>query len=174
MKKLFILIIVVLLIFSGCVSNTIAEKFGKIPIQELPKEYMPDIAIENGDYVNFHGEISNENVMNDFLEKVDKNEEAYIRTVQYTIEGDPLINDFYYAKNKFTVTTDNSRDRFGGKDTTREEKEFKYLKTVEIGNYSYLIVTNLEEIPTNSDIYFEGFYLPNDSSIILKEEMIKQ
>lgn len=167
MKKLSVFIFILLFILSGC-SKTPVEQFGKIPISKLPKEYLPDTAIENGDYVNLHGEISNENVMADFLEKVDKNEEAFMRTVQYTIEGDPLINDFYYDKNKFTVTTDNTRDAWGGSYAIRETKEFKYLKTHSIidpvnGEYIYTVVTNLEN-------FDDMIYFPGENTVILKNE----
>ena len=169
MKKLFILIFIFLFILTGC-SKTPAEQFGKTHINELPKEYISDIAIENGDYVNLHGIISNENIMIDFLEKVDKNEEAFIRTVQYTIEGDPVINDFYYDKNIFTVTTDNTRDAFGGNNTKRETKKYKYFKTYSSidtvnGEYIYLVVTNLE-------ILDNMIYFPDENTVILKYDRI--
>ena len=167
MKKLFILIFILMLVLSGC-SKTPAEQFGKIPISKLPKEYLPDTAIENGDYVNLHGKISNENIMIDFLEKVDKNEEAFIRTVQYTIEGDPIISDFYYDKSKFTVITDNTRDAFGGNNKKRETKEFKYLKTHSIidpvnGEYIYTVATNSEN-------FDDMIYFPGENTVILKYE----
>jgi hypothetical protein len=172
MKKLIILLFVSLFILSGCSSDIekAAEQFGKIPNKELPKEYPPDIAIKNGDYVNLHGIISNEDVMNEFLEKIEKNEEAFIRTVQYTIEGEPVIYDFYYDKNKFTVVTDHTRHTFAGKNAVKEEKELKYLKTHSIidnvnGEYIYLVVTNLENFDNMP-------YFPDENTVILMYERI--
>jgi len=169
MKKIFAFIFILLFILSGC-SDRVSKKFGKIPSEELPKEYPPDTAIENGDYVDLHGKISNKDIMINFLEKVNKNEEAYIRTVQYTIEGDPVICDFYYDKNKFIVTTDNTRDTFGGKNAIRETKEYKYLKTHSIidninGEYIYLVVTNLEN-------FDDMIYFPDENTVILKYDRI--
>jgi len=175
MKKNIFIIFVFIFILSGCSEklismNEISEKFGKISIDDIPKNYLPSEAIENGDYVNLHGIISNENVMIDFLEKVDKNEEAFIRTVLYTIEGDPIINDFYYNRNKFTVTTDNTRDMWGGENKKRETKEFKYLKTHSIfdpvnGEYNYHVVTNLET-------FDDMIYFPDENMVVLKYERI--
>ena len=165
MKKLVVLFAVFIFILSGCSETPVSEKFGKIPIEEIPNEYRSDTAIENEDYVNLHGQISNENIMTKFLEKVDKNEEAFIRTVTYTIEGDPIIYDFYYNGNIFTVTTDNTRDAFGGSGKKRETKEYKYLKTHSIidnvnGEYIYLVVTNTEN--------FDDFnYFPDENTVIL-------
>lgn len=165
MKKLIVLLSIFIFILAGCSEKPISEKFGKIPIEEIPDKYVPDTAVENGDYVNLHGQISNEDIMTDFLEKVDKNKEAFIRTVQYTIEGDPIINDFYFDGNKFTVTTDNTRDAFGGSDKKRETKEYKYLKTHSIidsvnGEYVYLVVTNTKNLDDFN-------YFPDENTIIL-------
>lgn len=159
MKNLSILIFALLFIFSGCISNTITDKSDKIPLEELPEFYTSEMAINNGDYVELPiGKIVNENVMADFLEKAEKNEEAYMRKVAYTVEGGALIYDFYYDNGEFNVIFDNTRDKYGGTRTI-EEKTFKYLTTFEsISGTLYLVVANKE---TNE-------LLPEDDIIILK------
>lgn len=123
-------------------AETALNEYGKIPINELPKKYPSDIAEKNGDYMDIHGVIFNGHLFDDFFEKVEKNEEAYLRKVSYTVEGDPIIHDFYYDTAKFNVTIDTTRDKFGPQ--AIEEVTFKYLQIFDMNGYLYFMVTNLE------------------------------
>lgn len=84
---------------------------------EPTAEYPSNMAIANGDYVNVHGEIYNAEVMDHFLASVAALEEAALRTVEYTVEGDPILTDVSYDGAVFTVTVDTTRDAFGPQET---------------------------------------------------------
>ena len=175
MRRTIVFAIIFIIALSSCAekalkSEDIAEMFGRIPLADIPEKYSPDEAIENGDYVDVHGMITNGEVMTGFLAKVEKGEKAFIRTTSYTIEGDPIIYDFYYDGEKFIVTTDHTRDAFGGANLKRETKEYRYLKTHSLMTehnyeYNYLVVTNEESF---DDI----IYFPGENSVILKTTLI--
>lgn len=93
------------------------ETIGASADTEPPAEYPSDTAIANGDYVNLHGEIYNADVMDAFLTKVAALEEAAIRTVEYTVEGDAILKDVSYDGSVFSVTVDTTRDAFGPQET---------------------------------------------------------
>lgn len=142
------------------VSGTPVESPDK-PLSELPEEYTIEMAIANGDYVNMHGEISNAKVMNEFISKIDQKQKAFVRTVMITVEGDPVITDFYYDGDHFTVTMDTTRDRFSA-DRSIESKEFKNLVVFDDkASYThYYIVTDEKEITEEiSNRGFEGVTL---------------
>lgn len=100
---------------------------GVLVYNNANKECPSSLAIENGDYVNIHGDIYNEQKMIDFIENVQNKEQDKIRTVVYTVEGDPIITDFNYNGSAFVVVQDNSYDRYSSGGTTK--KEFSNLLT---------------------------------------------
>ena len=168
MKKVILLALLFILSLSGCsekelTSDDIYEKFEKIAINDIPSVYSPEEAVESGDYVDVQGDISNKDTMTDFLTKVENCEETFLRTVTYTADGDPIIYDFYYDGEKFTVTTDYTRyprGTFGARSFIIDTKEYKYMKTysriVDDHIYSYIFMTNLENIESADDIYGEN------------------
>lgn len=132
-----------------------------IGLSQLPKDYPSDLAKENGDYVDIHGEIFNEEAMTEFLKDVDNSKTAYIRTVAYTIEGDPIITDFSYNGEKFMAQIDNTRDKYGKSQIV--EKEFNNLITYESDNRLYYVITDLTEITEeNQNDGFDGITLKYD------------
>ena len=132
-----------------------------IGLSQLPKDYPPDLAKENGDYVDIHGDIFNEEAMTEFLKDVDNNKNAYIRTVAYTIEGDPIITDFSYNGETFMAQIDNTRDKYGKPQIV--EKEFDNLITYESDNRLYYVITDLTEITEeNQNDGFDGITLKYD------------
>jgi len=53
---------------------------------------------------------------------------AFMRTMHYTAEGDSIIIDYQFDGEMFTVTRDNSRDRFAApKDRAISTETYKYL-----------------------------------------------
>jgi hypothetical protein len=94
MKKISLLLSILLFILLGCTSNTINKPAG-IPLEELPSHYPPEMAEKNGDYVELFRKTLNASAMDTFLKRVGNEEEAFIRVVRYTTEGDPIIYDFY-------------------------------------------------------------------------------
>lgn len=101
-------------------------------------EYSRDTAIANGDYVNIHGEIYNAEVMDTFLASAAALEPASIRTVQYTIEGDPILTDVVFDGSVFTVTEDSRLDKFGSGDVhinSYQRLELVYVPDTDITEY---------------------------------------
>lgn len=142
------------------VSGTPTESPDK-PLSGLPEEYTIEMAIQNGDYVNVHGEISNAGVMNEFISKAEQKQKAFVRTVMVTIEGDPVITDFYYDGDHFTVEMDTTRDKFSA-DRSIESRQFKNLVVFDdkASHTRYYIVTDEKEITEEiSNRGFEGVTL---------------
>ena len=83
-------------------------------------------------FYNIHGELTNVEKLNAFLNNMEKDieerESDFIRVTRYTIEGDPINLDIKYVKGAtkedsyYEITKDNTADRFG----TREIKTDKY------------------------------------------------
>ena len=113
-------------------------------IDTLPKEYTAEMAVKNGDYVNMHGIISNDKVMESFLDNVSKNKTAFIRKTGITIEGDAIIADISFENNVFNVTVDTTRDNFGNYGV----KKYTYKNMIKYHDNDNLvyILTNLFEI----------------------------
>lgn len=182
MKKYVLLLIPILILLSGCGSKVQPKKQEMqkptassettptvsaseqtknieqaIPLKDLPKEYSSESAIANGDYVNLHGEISNNEVMDDFLKKVSNKENASIRTIRYTDEGDPIITDFLYENFSFKVTLDATRDKFGSVSEVSEitTKTYKNLVTYQDDGTLYYFITDLDKI--SAEDYKNGF-----------------
>jgi hypothetical protein len=87
------------------------------PIEQLPPDYDKDDAIADGIYVNIHGsEVYNQKLVDVFYESALAGTAAYMRTMEYTVEGDPIIADYQYDGEIFTVITDTSRDKFGAQE----------------------------------------------------------
>ncbi len=120
------------------------EFTAKIKLAELPKKYPPDEAITNGDYVNVHGQISNEEKLTEFISAVTSKKSAAIRMVQYTVEGDPIISDIIFDANKFTVFNDTTRDAFGEQKISKNE--YEHMLEYNREGVIYVFLTNDEEI----------------------------
>lgn len=57
-------------------------------------EKLVDDAIKDGYYVNIHGEISNKDVLPNFIGLVETGQDAQMSMITYTIEGDPIIDEY--------------------------------------------------------------------------------
>jgi hypothetical protein len=96
------------------------------PIEDLPLDYGKDAAVADGVYVNIHGsEIHNQKMIDMFYESVFSENPAMIRTMEYTVEGDPVITDYWFGGDSFTVITDMRRDKFGAQEIFA--REYLYL-----------------------------------------------
>ena len=67
------------------------------------KPYNSEEAIENGDVVNSHGEISNLDKFENFIKNVESGAKDEIRITMYTHEGDPIFYNLNYAVTKFNI-----------------------------------------------------------------------
>jgi beta-lactamase regulating signal transducer with metallopeptidase domain len=109
-----------------------------LPLADLPTDYGAyenrEQAIADGVYVNVQGvEIYNQTVVDIFYENALAGVPAFMRVINYTIEGDPIISDYQYDGEVFTVTTDSSRDKFGGSGNENfRALTYKYL--IKLGN----------------------------------------
>ncbi len=87
-----------------------------VDIRELPREYGQyknlDIAVADGAVVIAHTESYNFDRLESFLQTVATGEPDFVRIIDYTTEGDPIITDYQYDGERFTVTSDNTRDTF--------------------------------------------------------------
>lgn len=125
---------------------------------EPPEKYTLEMAIANGDYVNCHGEIYNSNAMDTFLAKVAVPEEAAIRTVQFTVEGDPILTDISYDGTLFTVTEDTTQDAFGNGMVGTN-----YYTTLEL---VYIPETDITEYRMTEPALDKGHAFPQDYMVL--------
>ena len=87
-------------------------------IEELPSDYQMEQAIKDGCVVISYNAVFNKGKLDSFIANTTANNENrqsdFIRIVQYTIEGDPIITDLEYRENLgYILTYDNTRDAFG-------------------------------------------------------------
>ncbi len=118
---------------------------------ELPMDFTVEKAVEEGYYVDVHGELYNEDVMTEFVNDVNDEDvtKALVRTIRYTTEGDPIITFFRYEDDKITVARDSSRDKFSSGEntiTTYNANIVMYHDPETLGGEEYYYVTNLKEI----------------------------
>lgn len=118
---------------------------------DLPRKYSSSAAIENGDFVVIHGKIENKQLLTSFLEGAENGQEAFLRTTQYTTEGDAIIIDIKYENNAYQVIVDSTRDVYA-------EEEAR--------SYSYLSYENMIQQKNDNTI---DFYLYNGNQF--SEEM---
>ena len=119
------------------------------PIKELPKEYSPESAQNDNCYVTQDGGIIlNQQLAEEFINNYNNSEDAFIRKVQFSDEGE-FITDIYYSstENKFLVCIDSSRIR---KDSTYNYYEYsnlekKTLNAGEDGSTDFYTLTNSYE-----------------------------
>jgi hypothetical protein len=131
------------------------------PLTDLPSDYSKEQAVADGVYVNIHGaEMYNQALVDTFYMDALNGIAAFMRTIEYTVEGDPIITDFQYDGTIFTVTTDISRDKFKG-----IESEDIFTVT-----YKYLVPLNRAvpaSVPATSSDAPAIYYLSNDENIFI-------
>ncbi|MFC4598349.1 DUF4362 domain-containing protein [Cohnella hongkongensis] len=76
-------------------------------------DYTPDQASANGDIVNLHGELTNLDKWTNFVEQVQAENPSEAHMTSYTIEGDPIFEDFIFDGQAIQYTYDNTMDAFG-------------------------------------------------------------
>ena len=96
-------------------------------IDELGEDYSVDDAINDGCFVIGAAKVYNDNLYEEFMKKYEDKEEAYIRVVQSTTEGDAIIYDIFYIPeskewmdavypDRVDVVIDSTRDKFAAED----------------------------------------------------------
>ncbi len=87
-------------------------------LKEIPQEYSMQQAIKDGCVVISYNAVFNKSKLDSFITNTNANNENrqsdFIRIVEYTNEGDPIITDLEYKKDDgYILTYDNTRDTFG-------------------------------------------------------------
>jgi hypothetical protein len=85
-------------------------------IQEFLRTYPVENAVASGGFVMVHGVVKEDSkkVWDTFYSNVKNKNDAAILILQYTIEGDPILNYVSFANDSFYSVTDISRDAWGG------------------------------------------------------------
>lgn len=135
---------------------------GYVNIKQIKEDYTIEEAINDKCFVVNHAKVYNENLYEEFMNKYNNKESAYIRLVQPTTEGDLVIYDIKYDKDndKIILVTDSTRDKFAA-DNDRIISLHEYEK---IGTYRYNN-GNLFWVVYNGDINDETF--DTDNTFIL-------
>lgn len=131
---------------------------GYVNIKQIKEDYTIEEAINDKCFVVNHAKVYNENLYEEFMNKYNNKESAYIRLVQPTTEGDLVIYDIKYDKDndKIILVTDSTRDKFAA-DNDRIISLHEYEK---IGTYRYN-KGNLFWVVYNGDINDETFNTDN-------------
>ncbi|HWL25995.1 MAG TPA: DUF4362 domain-containing protein [Ureibacillus sp.] len=103
-------IFVLTMILCGCQQESQTQ-----PQQSNPKQpYPTEVAIKNGDVVNFHGKLSNLDQFEKFIENASRGAKDEIRITMYTVEGDPVFYQLVNDGNNIQYTYDDSQDGYAG------------------------------------------------------------
>mgnify|MGYP000422476605 FL=1 len=131
---------------------------GYVNIKQIKEDYTIEEAINDKCFVVNHAKVYNENLYEEFMNKYNNKESAYIRLVQPTTEGDLVIYDIKYDRDndKIILVTDSTRDKFAA-DNDRIISLHEYEK---IGTYRYNN-GNLFWVVYNGDINDETFNTDN-------------
>ena len=101
--------------------------------------------------------VHNDYLYGEFMDNYKNKKEAFIRVVQNTVEGDPIIYDVKYDANldKVLFVQDTTRDKFSS-DQTISLKEFNYTGEYEYENHLYWVLYNepINDENFNSDNTF--------------------
>jgi hypothetical protein len=114
-----------------------------ITLDQLPADYPPELAKENGDVTRIQWNACNTEELDSFIEQYGKKsikEDARIRIVDYTVEGDAVISELIYSENRLKLIRDNTRDEFSSK-ADRIVKEYAVAEIAKANgddNISYI------------------------------------
>lgn len=95
------------------------NEYGFTILEKLGKNYTVQDATADNYFINIIGRQRNIEVLEKFLNKVNNKENAFMRDVIVTVEGDLIIRDIEYKDNIFTVNTDYTRDKFASEDNRK-------------------------------------------------------
>ena len=131
---------------------------GYVNIKQIKEDYTIEEAINDKGFVVSHAKVYNENLYEEFMNKYNNKESAYIRLVQPTTEGDLVIYDVKYDKDsdKIILVTDSTRDKFAA----NNDRIISLHEYEKIGTYRYNN-GNLFWVVYNGDINDETFNMDN-------------
>jgi len=103
-------------------------------VRTLPENYSKEQAQKDNCFI-IGAMVHNDNLYSEFMNKYKEKENAFIRVVQSTVEGDAFIIDILYEKinNKIHVVKDDTRDKF----SAQENRTIKYKTYEKTGVWNY-------------------------------------
>ncbi|MDL2261222.1 DUF4362 domain-containing protein [Methanimicrococcus sp. OttesenSCG-928-J09] len=160
--------------------NTPLEIFGaedKESIQQLlssyPKNMMPEEAVTAGFFVILHGVVNEESktAWDMFNANITQGKDATVIILQYTIEGDPILNYVSFVNGSFYSVTDTSRDQWGGPNHYHDGS-YQFLKQFEQSiEQTKLITVILSDIDYDTIDAYEKDEDRDEKSIYLFETL---
>jgi hypothetical protein len=106
-KKRFMFIFVfVLMTLSACGTSPSVKEQGQSGSNNSNSE-------EKNEIINMHGNVSNLNRLDVFVENVAAKKSDEIKITHYTFEGDPIYDEVTFDGKQLTITNDNTEDKFG-------------------------------------------------------------
>lgn len=115
-------------------NHSITSKYKDL--RTLPENYSKEQAQKDNCFV-IGAMVHNDNLYSEFMDKYNNKEDAFIRVVQSTVEGDSFIIDILYEarNNKIHLVKDNSRDKF----SAQEDRTITYKTYEKTGLWNYQI-----------------------------------
>ena len=113
-------------------NHSITSKYQDL--RTLPENYSKEQAQKDNCFI-IDAMVHNDNLYSEFMDKYNKKENAFIRVVQSTVEGDIFIIDMLYEakNNKIHLVKDNTRDGF----SSQEDRTIKYKTYEKTGIWNY-------------------------------------
>jgi len=114
-------------------------------IRELLRTYPVGNAIANGGFVMGHGVVAGDSkkVWDTFYSNVKNKNDAAILIIQYTIEGDPILNYVSFVNGSFYSVRDSSRDAYGGPNRY-SSGSYKFLNVSETDGLKTVILSDID------------------------------
>ena len=127
-------------------------------LRTLPENYSKEQAQKDNCFI-IGAMVHNDNLYNEFMEKYNKKENAFIRVVQSTVEGDSFMIDVLYEarNNKIHIVKDNTRDKFSAQEDRKIE--YKMYEKTGVWNYQnsqYWVAYNKELPDTKAEYSFDS------------------
>ncbi len=117
--------------------------------KDIAKDYPYEDAIKDKNFVLGFSEVHGEELLESFINHSSNGIIAYLRKVNYTVEGDPIITDILFDGQNYHVFNDNTRDKFAGS-TDSNPYEYKYLNTYQKDGLEITYLANRNDI-TNEE-----------------------
>lgn len=127
----------------------------------LPKDMTLEEAIHSDIYVDVHGTIYNQNILDDFLEDVNNNQESNIVIWHITDEGDPLITTVHFTPHQTTIDYDTTRDAYG--EQTVKTYQFAHIGIFNDDLCAYNHELNLDAFENDDALYITTLHRDNDN-----------
>ena len=150
-------------------NQDIVKKYGDI--RNIPSDYSKDKAIEDKVYVSTYDEVYNNEIIEKFYESYKNKQECFMRIMRYTLEGDPIITDVLYDKDKVYVVVDDRRDRYASEGNVTLKVFDKFGVEKEQDNY-YWIAYNGDNNEVEDDNYWSLANVDNEYINKLNKENI--